>query len=399
MEYVYEPERKTKITHKCDVLVCGGGIAGIAAALAAKRNGANVILLEKEFMLGGLATLGIVTVYLPLCDGCGHQAIYGISEELLKLSIARGFEENLHNHPYGWLNTGDTEDKIKHRYQVQYNPLIFAADVEQLLIKEGVYILYGTLVCDVSVTDDNISAVIIENKSGRSAIECKSVVDCTGDADICMLAGEECTEYTYGNVLSGWYYYLSENNCVSLEQLSEPYRSAINCDHKENTHIFGRLNSEELTDIMIKSREYVISDIEKKRQNGKLVSPTMMPTIPQLRMTRRICGEKNADEEDRRYFESSIGVIGDWRKRGPLFEIPFEALHGNKIKNLVTAGRNISSTDNMWDVTRVIPVCALTGQAAGTAAAISDNFFNIDINALQKKLYADGVKLHCNEIL
>lgn len=397
MEYISEPERKTKITHNCEVLVCGGGIAGIAAALAARRNGAKVTLIEREYMLGGLATLGIVTIYLPLCDGCGHQAIYGISEELLKLSISRGIEEHLKQHPSGWLDTGDMDNKIKFRYQVQYNPLVFAADAEQLLLKEGVHILYGTLATDVSMRDSRITHVIVENKSGRSAIECKTVIDCTGDADICMLAGEDCANYTYGNVLSGWYYSHSQDDGVKLTQLSEPYRAAF--DNSEEVHNFSGLNAEELSDIMIKSREYAMADIENNRKKDESTVPTMFPTIPQLRMTRRICGVKTVDEEDKKYCKSSIGVTGDWRKRGPLFEIPFEALYGQRVKNLITAGRNISSTDNMWDVTRVIPVCALTGQAAGTAAAMFDDFANADIDSLQDRLYNSGVKLHCCEIL
>ena len=70
---IIEPEKKLAVYGEYDVLVCGGGVAGIAAALAAARQGAKVLLLEREYMLGGLATLGLVTIYLPLCDGMGHQ--------------------------------------------------------------------------------------------------------------------------------------------------------------------------------------------------------------------------------------------------------------------------------------------------------------------------------------
>ena len=76
-----------------DVAVCGGGFAGISAALAAAREGKSVVLFEKEYMLGGLGTAGLVTIYLPLCDGYGHQVSFGIAEELLKLSITYGAED------------------------------------------------------------------------------------------------------------------------------------------------------------------------------------------------------------------------------------------------------------------------------------------------------------------
>ena len=84
---------ETKVTEACDVLVCGGGFAGISAALAAARQGSKVILLEKQFILGGLGTAGLVTVYLPLCDGYGRQVSFGIAEELLRLSVSMGAED------------------------------------------------------------------------------------------------------------------------------------------------------------------------------------------------------------------------------------------------------------------------------------------------------------------
>ena len=86
MDFIME-NRRTAITAECDVLVAGGGIAGISAALAAARAGAKVTLLERGFMLGGLATAGLVTIYLPLDDGMGHQASFGIAEELLRLAL------------------------------------------------------------------------------------------------------------------------------------------------------------------------------------------------------------------------------------------------------------------------------------------------------------------------
>ena len=112
-------------------------------------------------------------------------------------------------------------------------------------------------------------------------------------------------------------------------------------------------------------------------------------------MTRRICGEYTMDDtEMHQEFYDSIGLIGDWRKKGPIYEIPFRTLYSKKIKNLITAGRSISVTDAMWDITRVIPVCAVTGEAAGIAASISDDFSKLDINVLQNKLKNNGVKLH-----
>ena len=80
---------ETKVVKEYDVAVCGGGFAGISAALAAARQGKRTVLFEKQYMLGGLGTAGLVTIYLPLCDGNGNQVSFGIAEELLHLSIQK----------------------------------------------------------------------------------------------------------------------------------------------------------------------------------------------------------------------------------------------------------------------------------------------------------------------
>ena len=106
-----------------------------------------------------------------------------------------------------------------------------------------------------------------------------------------------------------------------------------------------------------------------------------------------------SDKETHTYFEDSIGMVSDWRKRGPVYEVPFRTLYSKKIKNLVMAGRCTSVTEEMWDIMRVIPCCAVTGQAAGTAAAMSDDFTKINIKELQQKLNRSGVVLHISDII
>ena len=87
---ILHEQLETPVREAHSVIVAGGGIAGIAAALAAAREGADVLLIEREFLLGGLATLGLVTIYLRLCDGRGHQVSFRIAEELFRLSICHG---------------------------------------------------------------------------------------------------------------------------------------------------------------------------------------------------------------------------------------------------------------------------------------------------------------------
>ena len=143
------------------------------------------------------------------------------------------------------------------------------------------------------------------------------------------------------------------------------------------------------------SHTQMMNDIAKKCEVlGTDVLPTNIPSIPQLRMTRRIVGKYTLDDtEIRKDFEDSIGMISDWRKAGPVYQIPFRTLYGESVDNLITAGRCISVTDDMWDISRVIPACAVTGEAAGIAAAMCDCFASLDVRELQKRLKARGVRL------
>ena len=410
-KFIIEKERKTKISTSCDVLVAGGGIAGLAAAIAAARGGKNVILLEREYGLGGMATLGLVTIYLPLCDGEGNQLVFGIGEELLKLSIEHGAEAN---YPRAWLNGGSKEERIRNRYITQFNPHMFALRVERLLKDLGVTILYGTLACDVAIENGNISSVIVENKSGRSAIEVQSVLDCTGDADICHMAGAETTLYKDGNGLASWYYYYSEGK-VTLKMFGladiaqgktgqntgseegDEYE-ASKVESLDNNIRFSGVDGEELSRTVITAHEKMYEDILKHRKSDSTYVPVTISTIPLVRMSRRLMGEYTLDEsENRKFMADSIGMTGDWRKRGPAYEIPFRTMYCRKIKNLLAAGRDISVTDSMWDITRVIPPCAVTGEAAGTAASISNNFPTLEIDKLQKRLIEQNVKLHLDQ--
>ena len=145
---------ETAVKNEYDVAVCGGGFAGISAALAAVRQGSKVVLFEKQYMLGGLGTAGLVTIYLPLCDGYGHQVSFGIVEELFRLSILHGAEDR---YPENWLENIGTRTEIDKRFEVQYNPQLFAVLAEKLLKDAGVKILYGTYAVDVKLYNDKIS--------------------------------------------------------------------------------------------------------------------------------------------------------------------------------------------------------------------------------------------------
>lgn len=380
--------------YSCDVCVCGGGFAGIAAALSAKRAGANdVVLLERGFMLGGLATAGLVTIYLAICDGMGHQVCYGLAEELFMLSIEHGAEDR---YPKAWLDGGTIEEKRKRRFEVQFNAQLFAISAEKLLKREGVHIIYGAQVAATAVKDGKITDVIIEGKGGREAIEVRgSVVDATGDADVCKLAGASTAIYAHGNKLAAWYYGYGNREfklhmCGVLDVTSDENSTELN-----ETRRFTGLDTDELSQMVQISHDATINNVLNTRSRIPDLVPTTICTIPQIRMTRRIIGVYEQDiTEEQATYPDSVGIYPNWRKAGPVYELPLSALYGNEIKNLITAGRCISVTDDMWDITRVIPVCAVSGEAAGAAAAMSADFANMDVAKLQEHLVSRGVKLH-----
>ena len=129
---------------------------------------------------------------------------------------------------------------------------------------------------------------------------------------------------------------------------------------------------------------------------SKEYSLTNIATIPQVRMTRCIVGAYTAKrEDDHQYFEDSVGMYGNWKStaKGEIWELPYRTLYGKNIRNLAVAGRCLSATDEHWDITRVIPVCSLSGEAAGTAATLGRDFPDVDVAQLQAALRKNGVKV------
>ncbi len=397
MKYIKEKARETAVYGEYDVVVVGGGMAGVSAALSAKRTGAKkVLLIEKQYLLGGLATLGLITIYLPLCDGEGKQVSFGIAEELLHLSMKHGYEDK---YPKGWLENGTLEEKKERRFEIQYNANLFGILMEQLLLEEGVEILYGTSVCDAIVKRGKISSVIIENKSGRQAVVSRAVVDASGDADVCKLTGVETDTYTKGNILAGWYYFHRDNKyllkMLGFSEMPEDLKSPEQKELEKTLTRFTGLDAKEMSEVTFKSHKYTLDDFLKRGEICESYNLGKIATIPQVRMTRKLISDYVLDEKEvHKEFSDSVGMFSDWRRRGPVFELPYSCLYAKNIKNLITAGRCISVTEDMWDVTRVIPVCAVSGQAAGTAAAMTDNFKSLSVKKLQKQLKKDGVVLH-----
>ena len=239
--------------------------------------------------------------------------------------------------------------------------------------------------------------MIVENKSGRYALEAKTVVDATGDADICKFAQAPVEHFRQGNVLAAWYYSFGKDAyklrmtgfCdIPDEDKTEEMKRE---DRRER---FLGLSGEELTEQMIKSHDMLLQDVLKHRETDESYLPVTMASIPQVRMTRRIAGESTMHtSDDRKDVPDSVGLISNWKKRGPVYEVPFSALFSAQVKNLITAGRCISADEAMWDVTRVIPCCAVSGEAAGSAAVMGGR-----AELVQTELAKRGIPFHIEQL-
>lgn len=386
------------VVEDCDVFVGGGGIAGVAAALAAARQGARVILAEKQCVLGGLATSGLVVIYLPLCDGRGRQMSYGIAEELFRLSILHGAQGPV---PEAWLEKGREGERSARRFEVQFNPVCFAIEMEKLLLDAGVRIWYDTRICDVAVEGSRVRALIVENQDGRGAVRARAAVDATGNALLFRKAGESTRRHGRGNPVAGWYY-ASTRDGLELRMLGFADASEgteRDTEQRPQERRFWGDNAQEINEYLTLSHRATLEDALGRMEAGQILEPAAMTHMPQYRMTRCLYGETLMTEEnDGKPVCGSVGMVGDWRKRGPRFEVPYGALYGSAMENLFAAGRCISADDGMWDVMRVIPACAVTGQAAGTAAALTPQKGRTDLATLQETLRRDGVKLKLEEV-
>lgn len=380
MTNIVEQARELPVKGSYDVLVIGGGVAGVAAALAAARTGKRVCLAEREFVLGGLATIGIIAIYLPLCDGQGHQLISGISEELLKESIRYGSGEI----PACWLPEGDVAERKKTRYKLRFDPPAFAYALDRLMVENGVDLMFGTSFSKAVVENDEIRYCILENREGRFALGADVFIDASGDAVLAFEAGEDTTEFRKNRGV-GWYYSFDGGEYklnIVQESLTKPL--------EEVKHLYGGIENKDVTQFCLDSREMVMKHA-KEAEKKRIV--TQIATIPQTRMTRRLRGQYEIGETDEgRKFADAVGCFGDWRKSGigSRFYLPYQSLVG-KTKNLLIAGRCISAKESAGDIVRAIPVCALSGEAAGTAATVkidgeASSVQEINLSVLRERL-------------
>lgn len=356
-----------------DVIVVGGGVAGVSAAVSAARNEVRVLLIEKGVNLGGLATGGLISWYEPLCDGTGRQMIYGIAEELIKLSAKYGFD----NLPEVW--GGDGSCKCRNdRYSTFYSPGVFSAALDEYVLESGAELLFDTLATYPVMDGMHCNGVLVENINGRTYYEAKTVIDATGNAMVMHRAGVPTIEgKNYMTYIAHWYdkemvdKLQKDGDVCAFRKWMNTGSDMYGNGHPDGMNPISGVTAEEITKYMIEGKKSLLRRISgQDRHSFDVMS---IPDMPQLRTIRRIVGKADFCAVDGETYQDSIGECGDFRPdgRGKHYQIPFGALYHESFDNLLAAGRIISAPQgDGWEVARVIPVCALTGEAAGKAAAL-----------------------------
>lgn len=387
-----------------DVIVAGGGVAGAAAAVSARRMGKSVLLIEKTVCLGGLATIGLVNLFVPMCNGRGTQIIKGMAEEFLRLSIRHGFDTI----PEDWKSGEPGEGNTKQRYLTRFSAPIFAMELTKLLKDEGVDILFDTVVSR-PVTDKNrILGLITENKSGTECYTGNVIIDTTGDADVLFRAGVPTVQG--GNYDTFYMFGADTATCKKAYDGSDlamlpKFITVAPADLYGNNQPEGKplwtgTTGENVSEYITEKHIEAIDKIKDDNRSERDV--LLIPTMPQFRTTRHIDGDVTFTENDAyKHREDSIGAICDFDRRDYLFEIPYGTLVKQGWKNIITAGRSASASGYGWDILRVIPPAIITGQAAGIAAALSIDsgcdIADVDIAGLQKILSEQGVDIHFDD--
>jgi hypothetical protein len=347
------------ITEDIDVLVVGGGTAGTIAAIQAGRAGSKVLLLERNSQLGGTMTTGGVA-FPGLFDAWGKQVIAGIGWELVKESVA--------------LDHGVLPDfsKVPQRHfhnQVFINQFLYAILAEEKCGQAGVRIAYYEFPEAVTRTGSGWQ-VDCAGFGTRRRVNCKQIIDCTGGAEVVGLLGlprlrEE--ERQPGSFL------------FMLGEAHEPGRNQI---HRLYVHGADSTNSRTATQANLAGRKSIL---EKLRKEGRRLMHLQPETG--FRETYRIVGETQITVNDYlsgRKFDDAIchafypvdlhtrnGVKPEPLKRGVVPTIPLRALIPKGSRNLIAAGRCVSSDRLANSGLRVQASCMAMGQAAGAAAALA----------------------------
>jgi 2-polyprenyl-6-methoxyphenol hydroxylase-like FAD-dependent oxidoreductase len=410
------PRSRLPITSSVDVVVVGGGSAGLSAAVAAARNGAEVLLIERFSYIGGLATGGLIILLLTMDDGAGRQAVGGLCQEIVdRMEQRNGVyyppqdrwndpDPKLVEHYAQWgLVWGSGPHRVRYSVAFDAHEFVYAAD--QMLKEAGVQILYQTWACEPVLDDGSIKAVVIQNKAGRQAIAAKVVIDATGDGDIFAGAGES---FELERVHPWLWFEMANVDPTAVAgrglffhtpgggRVLVPWGGEARVNHK-----IDATDPSEVSQALADCRDMVMNEAERLRRNVPgFDKATVSLMADQLGITesRRLQGDYVMTREDLdRPFDDVVARTGHWTKYDCVYNIPYRSLLPRSLDNLLVAGRCISVDHRVHHATKEIPPCMATGEAAGTAAAMAVRLGvsvkELTVSDLQKRLRAHGAIL------
>ncbi len=421
------PEQTVPVIAECDVLVVGGGAAGMSAAIAARRQGADVILVERYGYLGGLASGGLIVLLLTLDDGDGHQVIAGQCQELVERLRARNacyfpskdewgnYDEALVEKYRRWgLVWGSGPHRV--RYSVAYDPEEFKYIANTWIAETGVRLMYHRWASDVVYTIDRphgrpagrISHAVFTSKAGRQAIKASYVIDATGDGDIFAMGGEAFES----EKIHPWLWFRMSGvrdidaaqsaregfffKTVKPGQVLMPWGAAERIGRR-----IDATDPDDLTFAEVECRRMVMDEVDRLRaqvpgfEDAHLTDVALTLGVTE---SRRLDGQYTLARDDAgTVFDDTIATTGHWTKYGAVYHIPYRSLLPKRSSNLLVAGRCISVDHRVHHATKEIPPAFATGEAAGIAATLalraSSSVHDVDVSALQAALRRAGAWL------
>lgn len=435
---VHEPARATPVFAEVDVLVIGGGPAGLAAAVSAARLGAQTLLLERHGFLGGMGTAGGVTNFAGLFGKRGGEMqllVRGVADELLHRIGA-----------LGGLN--EPQDGLQGRIRVRsYDVAAYKCAADGFLLSAGVRLLFHAWAAGVVMDGEHITALLAETKSGRVAIRAREFIDASGDGDVAAFAG---VPFTYGDgqgnalypstmfrlsnvdapralaavgefkaidklmaAAAGRYNFPRQGAILRPQRNPSEWRANVTQLHDDAGRAANAIDAAGLSAAEVQGREQIVEYLRFLRAEVPGFERAEIAEIaPQVgvRETRRVhCAHMLSGDEvlNGARFDDSIGlnawpveqhVAGriEWAfPRDPdnsFNQLPYRMLQPERVANLHVAGRCAGMEHLGQSAARASGACFVMGQAAGTAAALRlSGAFSVP--ALQQRLLNDGALL------
>ncbi|MCC6211640.1 MAG: FAD-dependent oxidoreductase [Burkholderiales bacterium] len=437
-----EPAREVPVYRTCDVLVVGGGPSGTAAAVAAARLGADVVLLERYNHLGGLSTGGLVIWIDRMSDWSGQLVIRGFAEEIMdrlpKEAVAGPARKDWGSKDaasaaYWAQRTAAFHGIVTWSPTVDPERLKLAS--QEIVIEQKIHLAFHCWAALPLLEEGKVRGAFFESKAGRRAVRAKMVVDATGDGDLFARAGAACetdieaadihhcinTAWLLGGIdMNRWLEFRTREpepfarfmarGREQLRAFDRPFvswRNDIALFMGPRHSGFSALDVDDQSEVEIRSRRLMAQHLDFYRAHAPgFENAFLLLGAPQLgvRHARRLVGMKKmlrAHWPTAQVFSDEIGVTPSVSPKFPNLSIPYGCLVPAELDGLLACGRHISCDPNSHGFMREIPQCWITGQAAGAAAALAASRGveprAVEIGELQSALVRQGVYLHNRE--